>query len=209
MKFGRLEPIGFVGWREFPSGNRQRLWKFKCDCGKEHVALLHNVKRGHTTSCGCYLNQRRIEAHTTHGDNRKGKRTKLYTVWATMKQRCEDVNYRHYPRWGGRGIKILWASYEEFKRDMGPSFQPGLQIERVNNDGHYCKENCKWATAKEQARNRSSNVLMMFNGQTKTMIDWAEACGLRYSTLHRRISLGWSVECALTTPVYSRTAIPL
>lgn len=124
-----------------------------------------------------------------------------------MKQRCEDVNCRLYPRWGGRGIKVLWACYEDFKRDMAPSYREGLQIERIDNEGNYSKENCRWATAREQALNRRSNRILEYNGQRKALGLWAEGVGLKYGTLQRRIGLGWSVESALTTPVLRYRAL--
>lgn len=127
-------------------------------------------------------------------------RNRLYDIWCGMKQRCENKNCRLYPRWGGRGIKILWACYRDFKRDMGPTYQPELQIERIDNNGHYCKENCKWATPVEQANNRRSNVILEFNGQRMSVTLWEKKLGFKKYTIQSRIKHGWTVKRALTTP---------
>lgn len=201
VKFGRLTALRFVRWHEFKSGKRQQVWEFVCDCGNQTEAFLGNVKRGHTKSCGCLLVETRPLIRLKHGDSPKSGPTHLYIVWCGIKQRCEDVNCRLYPRWGGRGIKVLWSCYEDFKRDMAESYREGLQIERIDNNGHYCKENCKWATAREQAFNRRSNRILEFNGERKPLGIWAEQLGFKYGTLQRRLYVGWPVEAALTTPV--------
>lgn len=200
QRFGRLTAVRFVRRRYFPSGKSMAVWEFQCDCGKATHALANNVRRLHTTSCGCYLNQRRIEVHTKHGDAKNGLPHPIYTVWCGIKQRCEDVNCRLYPRWGGRGIKVLWSSYEDFKRDMETTYQPGLQIERIDNNGQYCKENCKWATPTEQANNRRSNVVLEFNGQKMAATLWARKLGIEPAMLRARLKNGWSIQKALTTP---------
>jgi hypothetical protein len=200
-KFGKLTAIRFLEWRVYKNGKRHQVWEFRCDCGKTTSALLPNVKKGHTQSCGCYLNQRRIESHTKHGDAKKGQLSKLYIVWNGMLQRCRNPKYRWFHRWGGRGIKVQWASYEDFKRDMEDSYREGLEIDRINNDGDYSKENCRWATQREQALNRRSNVLITFRGETMPMGKWAERFGLNQKIVGDRIRKGWSVEKALTTPV--------
>lgn len=136
-----------------------------------------------------------------HGDARKGNRTSLYIVWFNMRQRCQNPNYRDYPRWGGRGIKLLWTDYKSFRSDMLPSYSPGLQIERRDNSGHYCKENCYWATARQQALNRRSCVILEFKGRSQNLTLWAEELGIHRNTLQNRIYHGWPVEKALTHPV--------
>lgn len=201
QKFGRLTAIKFVRWHYFPHSKRQQVWHFICDCGTHTESLLPNVRSRHTNSCGCLLIERRNVARLTHGDAPKGKPTHLYIVWSGMKQRCYDVNCRLYPRWGGRGIKVLWKCYEDFRADMAPSYREGLQIERINNAGDYCKENCKWATAREQALNRRSNLIVTLNGESKPCRLWADETGIKYETLRRRIHAGWSAQTALTTPV--------
>ncbi len=138
----------------------------------------------------------------THGDARKGELHPLYIVWCGMKQRCENPNYKHYEDWGGRGIRILWTRYQDFKRDMLPTYKAGLQIERRNNNSHYCKENCCWATAKEQALNTRRSRILELDGIQMPMSLWAERIGVTRYVLAARIDrLGWSIREALTRPL--------
>lgn len=200
-KFGRLTAIRFIKFHPFPSGKRCQVWELKCDCGKITTALARNLRTGHTKSCGCWEAESRSMVHTKHGGSKH--REKLYDIWNSMKQRCEEVGYKFYERWGGRGIKVLWTTYEAFRKDMLPTYRKGLQIERRDNNGHYCKENCYWATAAEQARNRRSNVEIEFHGIIMCVTDWAEAFQMKRGTLAHRLEAGWSVESALTTLVRS------
>lgn len=199
-KFGRLTAIRFVEWHHFKSGKRQQKWEFICDCGKMTVAFFPNVKSGHTKSCGCWESESRRLTHTTHGGAKR--KEYLYTVWCGIKQRCEDTGYKFYSRWGGRGIQVLWKSYEEFRSDMLPSYRPGLEIERIDNNGPYSKFNCRWATNAEQSRNRRSNVDIEFHGLIMCRTDWAESFGLQPETLRHRLKAAWPMEEALTRPLF-------
>jgi hypothetical protein len=121
-----------------------------------------------------------------------------------MKQRCEETTHKQYSNYGGRGIKILWESYEYFYRDMAPTYQSGLTIDRRDNDGPYSKENCRWATYKEQNLNRRSNRLVSFCGKTQPLSCWAWMVGLAPITLAYRLNHGWPIFKALTLPVDER-----
>lgn len=136
-----------------------------------------------------------------HGDAKKNNQHPLYIVWCGMKQRCEDKNCRLYPRWGGRGILINWKSYEEFKGDMQDEYQPGLQIERKDNNGPYSKDNCTWATPQQQALNRRSNVILELNGVRQSVSVWADQLGVKRQMIESRIKKGWSDKDVLLTPV--------
>lgn len=127
-------------------------------------------------------------------------KTPEYRSWSMMKSRCYNRNNRKYSRYGGRGIVVCdrWLnSFENFYKDMGP--KPfGFSIERKDNDGHYCPENCEWADSYTQSNNKKDNVLLTFREQTKTLGQWARELGIKYKTLHNRIfALGWDVEKAL------------
>lgn len=126
-----------------------------------------------------------------------------YNSWAAMKQRVENKNHRHYADYGGRGIKYdhNWQSFDRFIWDMGPPPGPGYSLERLDVDGDYCKSNCVWANAKQQARNRRSNRLIQHNGEERTLSELAEENGLSPSTLSARLARGLSVEQATTTPI--------
>jgi hypothetical protein len=117
-----------------------------------------------------------------------------------MRERCLRTNHPAFHRYGGRGIKVCarWDSFLNFLEDMGPKPGDGFTLERLNNDGDYEPDNCKWATPREQGNNRSDNRLLEFRGETLTIAEWASRLGLRHTTIRMRLEKGWSVEKALT-----------
>jgi len=136
--------------------------------------------------------------------------TQFYNVFRAINYRCNYPTSKNYFRYGGRGIKNLWESDEDFKRDMYESYlkhveefgEKNTSIERIDNDGNYCKENCKWATRKEQLRNRRNTIFYTHKGKTQTLNDWSLELGISRQTIIGRIKvLGWSIEKALSTPV--------
>jgi len=155
-------------------------------------------------SCGCLAKE--IISRMQTGDFKYGEAETRsipeYKIWCNMKQRCLNPRNNHFDRYGGRGITISpeWiASFGTFLADMGPWPGTGYSIERVNNESGYCKENCRWATDKEQARNKRNNRLITHGGKTQTMAAWAEETGLLLITIWTRIHKGWPVDRALTT----------
>ena len=120
--------------------------------------------------------------------------------WQAMMMRCYHPSSHKYPRYGGRGISVCdrWHDFDRFLEDMGPR-PAGCTLDRVNNDGDYCPENCRWADAIIQNRNRSDNRLISFRGRTQCLTAWAEEIGLNRTTLRKRIDMGWPIEKALTT----------
>lgn len=124
-------------------------WLCQCDCGRCSTVAAGELKRGHALSCGC--------ARTTHKDAGHGKRAKLYIVWEGIKQRCCNPNNKNFPDYGGRGIKMCpewhesYSCFREWAYQNG--YAEGLQIDRINNDGNYCPENCRWVRRKTNIRN--------------------------------------------------------
>lgn len=119
-----------------------------------------------------------------------------------MKQRCDKPFNPYYIRYGARGIKydVRWNSFEEFLSDMESSWKPNTSLDRINNDGNYCKENCRWATPTMQSNNRKNRKVFTHNGKTHTLTEWAKILGKNKSTLSQRIyAYGWSVEKTLST----------
>lgn len=193
-KFGRLQPIRRVE----NSAKGDTRWLCKCECGNEKVILAKNLKNGATRSCGC-LNR---EIITTHGHTAGHKITPVFFTWSAMIARCYHSYCPGYARYGGRGIKVSdeWLKFENFYRDMGDK-PPGKSIDRIDGNGDYCKENCRWATPKEQSNNISTNVWITYNGETHTLKQWSEKINLPYPCLHNRFKLGWTKEEALTIPL--------
>lgn len=135
------------------------------------------------------------------------KRTEhpAYNVWSMMRQRCNDPNYDSYHHYGGRGIRVCdrWASFRKFIQDMGERPSPDHSLDRIDHNGHYEPGNCRWATSKQQARNRRCNRTLTHNGVTKCLAWWEEQTGIKWTTIRNRLDSGWPAEKALTHPVRS------
>lgn len=200
-KFNRLTVQKFVRWHVFPSGIRVAILECECECSNVTEVTRPNLVSGHTQSCGCYRDERRIKSHTTHGQASKGNESPLYIVWKSMKQRCNDPNSTSWEHYGKRGIQVKWDSFEAFARDMESTYQRGLTIERNDFNGHYEKDNCRWIPLPEQNRNYRRNRFIEFNGERLPMVVWAERYGLDQHTLAARLKYGWSLKEALTIPV--------
>lgn len=201
QRFGRLVVLYDTGERK----SRNVVWRCKCDCGNEVDVAGYSLTSGNTTSCGCYNRERSVEANTVHGMNRQGERHPVYAAWSRMLQRCENPNNKRYKDYGGRGIRVCeeWHDAKVFiEWALSHGWREGLSIDRIDNNGNYEPGNCRWATLREQARNKRSNRLITFNGKTQSLAAWAEEMGINSSALRYRIyQLHWSVERALTEPV--------
>jgi len=198
-RYGRLTIIQEIETRTYPSGTRKRWFSCKCDCGEMTASSISNLKNGHVSSCGCLQRESRCVATRTHGK----RHTKEYKTWATMKQRCSNPRNHKYPIYGGRGITVCdrWKdSFENFIDDMGECPQ-GCSIDRIDNDSGYFKENCRWSDATEQQRNKSTNVVLTFQGKSMCIAAWAEEKGMKTSTLWARLQRGWDIKEALETKV--------
>lgn len=180
------------------SASGRIAWNCECDCGGKAVVLTSNLTRGHTKSCGCIQRERTGDAHKRHGKTK----TRAYSTWQNMLNRCRNENVRSYKNYGGRGITVCerWHTFENFIDDMGyPS--KDQSIERKNVSLGYFKENCVWADAVTQANNTRKNRFLSFCGETKTIAQWAREFGISPGRIHLRLSAGWSVENAILTPV--------
>lgn len=128
----------------------------------------------------------------------------LFTVWRKMRERCYNPREISYKRYGARGISVCdeWRNSSRLFVEwaLANGWVPGLQIDRINNDGPYSPENCRWITRSQNLRNCRSNRIVTFNGDSLALIEWSERTGIPYSALVARLNKGWSVEQALTQP---------
>ena len=177
------------------------LCKCSCEQHTQKILARHSIVSGNSKSCGCLAREQASARMTTHGKNG----TRLHHIWKSMHERCYCENHQQFKDYGGRGIIIC----DEWKNDfnsfyewaLNNGYQDNLTIDRINNNGNYEPENCKWSTRKEQSNNQRTNRLLTYNNKTQTVSQWAEEVGLNKHTLQTRISRGWSVEDALCRPV--------
>ena len=195
-RFGRLVVLKFDHAEKY-----RKYYLCKCDCGNTKIVLKGNLLAGYTLSCGCLQKERASKASLLPNDE-----ARLHRIFGGMKHRCYDEKHNRYPRYGGRGIKICkeWLdNREEFvKWSIENGYAPGLSIDRIDNNGDYSPNNCRWVKKREQGLNMSRNVVISYNGESMPLKEWARKLGIKNTTLHNRLKyLGWSVEKAFTTPV--------
>jgi hypothetical protein len=173
------------------SATGHQMWRFKCDCGAIFVTQGNGFVRGLNKSCGCLRKERNSRGPMfRHGL----ADTPTHIVWQNMRYRCRSGYYK---------VKVCrrWELFENFLVDMGERPSSKHSIDRKNNELGYFKSNCRWATAREQARNRRNNVTMIFRGARRTLTEVAEIIGVRSQLIFSRINqYGWTIEDAVYTP---------
>ena len=197
MKFNRLTVIKRAENNKY---NRAQ-WLCKCDCGNTIVVSGNALLKSNTKSCGC-LNK---ENYRKSNNKKHGmSETRLFHCWTAMKARCRDKNLKAYKNYGGRGIKVCdewehdFTAFYNWSMDNG--YKDDLTIDRKDVNGNYCPENCRWITKEEQARNKRTNRYIEYNGETKTIAEWARIAGIERSVLRGRIDRGWTMKKAMSTP---------
>lgn len=188
-RYGRLVVIANGG----KGADRRYLAVCKCDCGNTCTVMEKHLRSGNTQSCGCLKRDRGIKANTTHGHSK----THLYRIWASMKDRCKREDCTGFENYGGRGITVCqeWETFEPFHEwALSHGYSSGLTIDRIDVNGNYCPENCRWATMKEQGNNKRDTVKITFNGTTHSLKEWSEILGVNYYTMHKRYKAGKPVE---------------
>ena len=186
---------------------RRRYFDVRCDCGNIKKVPKASLVHGTTKSCGCAKGLLVADSLRTHG----ASKSKLYGSWRDMLRRCQDMSNKSYPRYGGRGITVCdrWLVFENFELDMGNPPTADLSIDRVDNSKGYYKENCRWATRKEQSNNTSRNVLFDFRGDKLPLKTISELANFNYNTLKTRVYRhGMSAEEAIAIPVMTPSQIP-
>lgn len=177
----------------------------KCDCGAETVKYSVHLLSGAYNACRkCSLSAFRRGKARIHGACFRHHTTRAYTAWKNMRQRCQNPNKPKYHNHGGRGIKVApeWENFATFLADMGEP-PPGLSIERRNNELGYSKDNCYWATNREQSRNRRNNLNFTVRGVSGCLKDLCERFQCNYSRTKRRVHRGWPIEQAIFVSKYS------
>lgn len=189
QRFGRWTVIG-ERFRD-PTGHVRR--RCQCDCGTIREICIESLQRGTSKSCRCATRSRRGLSGTLE-----------YRIWCGMRARCLNPESANFHLWGGRGITVCpeWVNdFPRFLVDMGPMPSSEHSIDRIDNDGPYSPDNCRWATQIEQANNRRGNHLLEFRGRSQTMAQWARELGLSRAVIQARLKYGWSVERVLTQKV--------
>lgn len=189
-RFGRLSIVAEVGRTK--SGDSR--WLCECDCGKSCIVVGSNLRSGHTRSCGCYNSELITKRNTKHGS----RKTKLYGVWNGIKSRCYRPNVNGYSNYGMRGISMCaeWKdSFEAFEKwAFSSGYEEGLSIDRIDVNGNYCPENCRWATSEMQVNNKRNSIHIDINGESKTLGKLSTETGIPYATLYGRYVRGVSVD---------------
>lgn len=184
-------------------------WHCDCDCGNSKDVLAGNLRKGSTKSCGCYRKENTIKFNkktkTIHGS----KKTRLYNIWHGMRLRCNNPNSPSYKDYGGRGITVCEEWNKSFVNFQCWAYKNGysdkLSLDRIDVNGNYLPQNCRWATAQQQANNTRNNHFIVFNGEKHTLMEWSRVLNINYAALQNRINhLNWTVDKAFSTPLRPR-----
>ena len=197
QRFGRWTVI-----ERSKSHTNEAYWVCKCDCGTIRSVRQLSLRQGVSRSCGCLHREeagKQIgDRSRTHGDFG----TKLYGVWAAMKRRCYNPNTKFYHDYGGRGITVCdeWQEYIPFKEwALANGYEEGLTIDRIDVNGNYCPENCRWITQREQCYNTRKTRFVEYKGKKYTMKDISDITGLKIRTIQGRYERGWTPEQIFST----------
>ncbi len=179
----------------------------QCQCGTIRPVSGNSLRMNQSKSCGCMRKEtlQKNPSRLRHGEARMNNRSKEWRSWNAMIRRCTYPSMERFPIYGGRGITICnqWRnSFETFLKDMGRAPSNKHSLDRIDNNGNYEPDNCRWATNSEQIKNSRKARLITYNGKTQNLCDWVKETGIKRTTIQMRIDVqGWSIEKALTTPV--------
>ena len=205
-RFGRLTVV-----KRGTNKGEQTRWVCKCDCGNTSVVFASALKNGNTKSCGCLHREIFSKLGETHGLSN----TRLYEIYHGMKKRCYKKESPTFKNYGGRGIEICEEclgehGFENFYNwAMSNGYDNKLSIDRSDNNGNYCPENCRWSTKGEQANNRRTNHMIEFNRESHNAKEWSKIVGIPYQAILARLNkCEWSIEKTLTTPLNTKRISP-
>lgn len=210
-RYGRLTVIGRANDYISPSGKKYPRYLCQCDCGKTKEIDKINLISGKTLSCGCMQKERTSAATKKHGDTD----SRLYGVWCAMKRRCYNHAVPEYRLYGGRGITVCEQWKEDYgafmKWSLASGYDPeagrgGCTLDRIDCDGNYSPENCRWITQEEQMNNVRYNHRETYHGETHTIAEWGKKLGIDPQKIRRRMNTqGWSFAEAVEAPSDART----
>ena len=183
----------FNAWKVLEEVDRdkhnKRVWKCECKCGEYYNIVQENLTRGKSKMCrSCSLEcKAKLPKREDH---------RLYSIWKNMRNRCSNPNREHYHNYGGRGIKVCerWQDFNLFVEDMYDTFEEGLSLDRIDVDGNYCPENCRWANIEEQSNNKRDSLKLLFEGEYYTEAQLSRKTGVSRTTIQQRRRNGYSVE---------------
>lgn len=208
-KFGRLLVLARADKEiELQKSKKKYSYYFVClcDCGNQKIIERTNLVSGDSKSCGCLHREGLLTRSFKHGQ----RKTRLYKIHTAMMSRCYRQKDESYKNYGARGIKVVtpWHTFLNFYNDMSNSYyehvslygEEQTSIDRIDNNKSYSKENCRWATRKQQGNNKKNNRFITFNGKTQTLAQWVEELKINQGTLYRRLQ-NWNVKDAFTKPI--------
>lgn len=182
--------------KEVTGFQKYRKALVQCFCGKKFITRITSLKNGKTTSCGCKRRDGLLKRITRHNMSASPE----YASWEAMKARCLNPKNRFYNNYGGRGIKVCekWLDFKNFIKDMGNKPSKNYSIDRIDVNGNYCPENCRWSDRYTQDRNKRSNVKFVINGESKILMDISKEYNVHQQTIKDRVSKGMTIEEAIS-----------
>lgn len=199
QRFGMWSVIGYAGFI-----NGEHMLTCKCDCGEIRDVRARSLRKGISKSCGCRGRRANISQSMKSRYPIQDPLESLNSRYKNMVNRCTDPNSEAYPLYGGRGIRICdeWLNDKNkfIEWSLANGFDVTLTLDRIDVDGNYCPENCRWVTWDVQNNNKRDNAYIEYDERTQTIAEWAKELGMEYWCLRMRLHRGWSIERALTTP---------